>query len=92
MIPTYVWMPIYLYGAVFCWLAFRGKFYPGAYLFGILAYTGYAVYLFVAEDGVLDWINRHNAENITGDHEGYKPWIEETGVFRFSYTDRRIGY
>jgi Transmembrane family 220, helix len=26
----YVWMPIYLYGAALCWLAFRGKYYPSA--------------------------------------------------------------
>ncbi|MFI5130438.1 MAG: transmembrane 220 family protein [Chitinophagales bacterium] len=77
----YVWIPIYLYGAILCWLAFRGKYYPGAYLLGILIYTAYAAYLFVAEDGVLDWINHHNAENIAETMKATKPWIEETREF-----------
>ncbi len=32
----YVWIPIYGYGAVLCWLAFRGKYYSRACLAGIL--------------------------------------------------------
>src|SRR5689334_24151620 len=77
----YVWMPIYLYGAVLCWLAFRGKYYPAACLFGIVVFGAYAVYLFVADDGVLDWINKHDAENIAETMKATKPWIEETREF-----------
>jgi len=77
----YVWMPIYLYGAVLCWLAFRNKFYPGAYLIGIAGYAAYAVYLFFAKDGVLEWIKQHNAENIAETMKATKPWIEETREF-----------
>ena len=77
----YVWMPIYLYGAILCWLAFRNKYYRGAYLFGIAVYLGYAVYLFFAEDGVMDWIKKHNAENIAETMKATKPWIEETREF-----------
>lgn len=77
----YVWMPIYLYGALFCWLVFRNKYYPAAYLIGIVVYTGYAVYLFFAKDGVLDWIQEHNAESITESMKATKPWIEETREF-----------
>jgi hypothetical protein len=39
----YIWIPIYLYAAVLCWLAFRNKYFPSAYLLGIVAYAGYAI-------------------------------------------------
>ena len=77
----YLWMPIYLYGTILCWLAARNKFYPGAYLFGIVAYLGYAVYLFFTKDGVLDWVQQHNAENIAATMKAEKPWIEDAREF-----------
>ena len=77
----YLWMPIYLYGALLCWLAFRNKYYPKAYLIGIFIYLAYAIYLFFAKDGVLDWINKHNAEDIAATMKAEKPWIEETREF-----------
>ena len=77
----YIWMPVYLYGAVLCWLAFRNKYYPKAYLLGMVAFTAYALYFFFAKDGVLDWINEHNAENIAGSMKATKPWIEATREF-----------
>ena len=77
----YLWMPIYLYGAVLCWLFFRGRYYPRLYLAGIFIYAIYAVYLFFAKDGVMDWIQEHQAENIAGSMKAEKPWIEETREF-----------
>jgi len=77
----YIWIPIYLYGAVLCWLAFRNQFYPKLYLLGVIIYVAYATYLFFARDGVLDWIQKHNAENIAGSMKATKPWIEETREF-----------
>ena len=77
----YIWMPIYMYGAVLCWLSFRNKYYPKAYLIGIFIYLAYAIYLFFAKDGVLDWINKHNAEDIAATMKAEKPWIEETREF-----------
>ena len=77
----YVWMPIYLYGAVLCWLAFRNKYYPKAYLIGIVVYLVYAVGLFFWKNGVLDWVTKHNAEDIASTMKAEKPWIEETREF-----------
>ena len=77
----YLWMPIYLYGAVLCWLAFRNKFYPRAYLAGIIFYMAYAVYLFFTKDGVMDWMTKHNAEDIAATMKAEKPWIEDTREF-----------
>src|SRR4051812_35591517 len=77
----YVWMPIYLYAAALCWLAFRNKFYPAAYLFGIAVYAVYATYKVFDQNGLLDWITKHNAENIAETMKAEKPWIEETREF-----------
>lgn len=77
----WLWMPIYLYSAILCWLAFRRKYFPKAYLFGIVAYLGYAVFLLFEKDGVLDWITKHNADNIAGTMKAETPWIEDTREF-----------
>jgi Ca2+/Na+ antiporter len=77
----YVWIPIYLYAAILCWLAASNKFYLPAFLIGIVVYAAYALYLFFTKDGVLDWIQEHNAENIAAGMQATKPWIEETREF-----------
>lgn len=77
----YIWIPIYMYGAVLCWLAFRNKYYPRAYLVGIIVYLVYAVGLFFWKNGVLDWMTKHNAEDIAATMKAEKPWIEETREF-----------
>jgi hypothetical protein len=77
----YLWMPIYLYGVILCWLAFRKKFYPKAYLAGIIVFAFYAVYKVFDKNGLLDWINEHNAENIAETMKAEKPWIEESREF-----------
>jgi hypothetical protein len=77
----YLWIPIYLYGVIICWQAFHNKYYPVACIFGIVVFTAYAVYLFFTEDGVLDWIQEHNAENIAGTMKASTPWIEDTREF-----------
>ena len=77
----YVWMPVYLYTALLCWLAFRNKFYPGAYLFGITVYAVYAVYKVFDQNGLIDWMTRHHSENIAATMKAEKPWIEESREF-----------
>jgi hypothetical protein len=77
----YVWMPIYLYSAVLCWLAFRKKYLPRAYLFGIVIYAAYAIYKFFDENGVWDWLTKHHAANIADAMKAEQPWIEETREF-----------
>lgn len=77
----YLWMPIYMYGAVLCWLAFRNKFYRKAFLAGIVFYLIYAFFLFFTKDGVWDWITKHNAEDIAATMKAEKPWIEDAREF-----------
>ena len=77
----YIWIPIYGYGAILCWLAFRNKYYPSAYLLGIIIYSAYAGFKLFEPDGVWDWITEHNAPNIADSMKAARPWIEETREF-----------
>jgi len=77
----YVWMPIYLYGALLCYLAIKGKYNRLLYIIGFIAYGGYAIGLFFDKTGVFDWIQEHHAENIVQTMKATKPWIEETREF-----------
>lgn len=75
------WIIIYLYPAILCWLAFRNKFYPSAYVIGIIVYLGYAIYKVFDANGLIDWATKHNAEDIAATMKAEKPWIEETREF-----------
>ncbi|QEC67481.1 hypothetical protein FRZ67_09295 [Panacibacter ginsenosidivorans] len=77
----YIWMPIYLYAAALCWQASRKKFYPKAYIAGIIVYAVYAVYKIFDQNGLLDWLELHHAENIAETMKAEKPWVEETREF-----------
>ena len=77
----YVWMPIYLYTAVLCWLAYRNKFFPRAYLTGVAVYTVYALYKVFDTNGLIDWITKHHAQNIANTMKAETPWVEETREF-----------
>lgn len=78
---SYVWVPIYVYGALLCYSALRSKYNPSLYIFGLLAYSGYAFYLFFTKDGVLSWIKEHKTESTFQSMEAAKPWIEDTREF-----------
>ncbi len=77
----YIWVPIYLYGAFLCFKAYKGIYYPKAYLAGIIVFLIYGVFLFFDKYGVLSWISDHHAENIAGSMKASAPWIEETREF-----------
>ncbi|MCW3093099.1 MAG: hypothetical protein JWP81_4168 [Ferruginibacter sp.] len=77
----YLWMPIYLFGALLCYLSIRGKFYPLMYAAGLLVYGIYAAILMFDADGLISWWRNHNAENITASMRAGTSWIEETREF-----------
>lgn len=77
----YIWMPIYLYGALLCFLAVKRRYNPVLYITGLLIYAGYAIYLFFEQNGVWSWAIEHDAENIVQSMKATKPWIEETREF-----------
>ena len=77
----YIWIPIYLMGAVICFQAFREKVYPVFTLLLSTLFIIYDLYLFFDKFGVLSWLNEHNAENIAASMKASAPWIEETREF-----------
>jgi general stress protein CsbA len=77
----YLWIPIYLYAAVLCWLAARGRYFTKAYLLGIAFYSVYAIYLVVDQNGLLDWLFVHHATNIAATMKAELPWIEQSREF-----------
>lgn len=76
-----LWILIYLFGAMTCFLSIREIHYPMLNLAGIFLLFIYAVYLFFDKDGVLSWLTEHQAENIAGSMKASSPWIEETREF-----------
>ena len=77
----YLWIPIYLYPAVLCFLATREKFYKNAYTGGFIFFSLYAVYKLLDQNGVVDWLRFHDAANIAATMKAEKPWIEESREF-----------
>jgi hypothetical protein len=77
----YLWIPIYLYGAILCYLALKGKYNRYLYQIGFSFYLLYAVFLFIDTTGVQSWWLEHEAENIVQSMKATKPWIEETREF-----------
>lgn len=77
----YIWIPIYLYGAMLCYLAIYRKFKLIYYIAGFIVYGIYATYLLLKKDGVISWIKYHNAENIGQRMHVTVPWIETTREF-----------
>ncbi|MEO6721893.1 MAG: transmembrane 220 family protein, partial [Ferruginibacter sp.] len=74
----WLWMPIYLYAAVLCFLAVKKKYNSKLYIIGLIFYGCYAAYLLIDKTGVLNWANEHQAESIVHTMKATKPWIEET--------------
>lgn len=77
----YLWVPIYLWAAYLCMQAVRNKYFPKWYIITIVIYAVYAIYKIGDQNGLLDWITKHNAENIAETMKAEKPWIEETREF-----------
>ncbi len=78
---AWLWVSIYLVAAICCGLAAFHKFYPIVYLAAIVFYLIYAVILFFAENGVLDWITKYKKESIVQTMQATKPYIEKTREF-----------
>lgn len=77
----YIWIPLYLYGALLCFMAYKSKVNLTLYWIGLAVYVSYAIFLFFDNTGVLNWATEHDAENIAQSMKATKPWIEETREF-----------
>lgn len=78
---AWIWVPIYTLPAVLCGLAVFDKVFPSIYLFVMGFYVAYAIYLFFAKDGVLDWFTKYNRKSIVESMQATKPYIEQTREF-----------
>jgi|SRR5690606_21224917 len=74
----FIWIPIYLYGAILCYLAVRGRYIARAYLLGIIGCLLYAGYLLFFSSGVTEWFQQHQTRELVLKMQADKPWIEET--------------
>jgi hypothetical protein len=52
-----------------------------AYWTGFLVFGVYALYKMFDTNGIIDWIQFHNASNIASTMKAEKPWIEESREF-----------
>jgi len=78
----YLWIPIYLYPALLCYLKVMQKPISSmAYWAGFLVFGAYAIYKMFDTNGIIDWIQFHNASNIASTMKAEKPWIEESREF-----------
>ena len=78
----FLWVPIYLYPAILCFLKFIQKPIPTlAYWAGFLVFGVYAIYKMFDTNGIINWVQFHNASNIVSTMKAEKPWIEESREF-----------
>ena len=77
----YLWIPIYLYPALVCFMNVKKKYDAFAHLAAIVFCMVYAIKLLLVKDGVVEWIQLHHAENIVQSMKATKPWIEQTREF-----------
>ncbi|MCF8406515.1 MAG: transmembrane 220 family protein [Chitinophagaceae bacterium] len=78
----YLWVPIYLYPALLCYLQFIQKpIHKMAYWAGFLLFGAYAIYKMFDTNGIIDWVQFHNASNIASTMKAETPWIEESREF-----------
>lgn len=77
----YLWVPLYLYAALICSFAIKGKYYPAMYYIGLTGYLAYAIYKLFDSNGVIDWVTQHDEESLVQTMKATKPWIEEAREF-----------
>jgi hypothetical protein len=72
---------LYLLAAISCGFAFANNNAVKFNISIVAFYVIYAVYLFVAEDGVLSWMLDRQFESLTRSMMASAPWIENTREF-----------
>ena len=78
---SWLWVPIYVVAAVLCGLVPLGMTFPTIYLIAIGFYLIYAIILFVAKDGVWDWLTKYKSQSLVQSMQATKPYIEQTREF-----------
>lgn len=78
---AWLWVTIYMVASICCGLVVFGKYYPVVYVVAICFYLTYAIILFFAKDGVLDWITKYKSESLVQSMQATKPYIEQAREF-----------
>ena len=52
-----------------------------AYWAGFLVFAVYAIYKMFDTNGIIDWVQFHNASNIASTMKAEQPWVEESREF-----------
>ncbi|QEC53485.1 transmembrane family 220 protein [Anseongella ginsenosidimutans] len=73
-----IWVPIYGYAAVVCFMAAANRYNKWMILAGLVIYF---VYMIRFIPGLESWFFEHEHENIAQTMKATKPWIEETREF-----------
>jgi len=77
----YLWIPIYGYACVVCFLNYKNKYDRFTHIAGIIFCLGFGMKQLFVRDGVMDWFNKHDSENLVQSMKATKPWIENTREF-----------
>lgn len=78
---SWLWVPIYMVAALLCGFAVFDRYFNTLYLIAIAFYLVYAIILFFAKDGVLDWVAKYKRPSIVESMQATKPYIEKTREF-----------
>src|SRR3546814_15235634 len=77
-LDPYIWVPIYGYAALVCFMAAAGRYNKWMILVGLV---GYFVYMLRFTPGLEYWFFEHDHENIAQTMKAGKPWIDLTREF-----------
>ena len=78
----FLWIPIYMYPALLCYLQVKEKpIIKKAYMAGFVLFGAYAIYKLFDTNGIIDWIKYHNASSIAATMKAEVPWVEESREF-----------
>ena len=77
----YLWIPIYGFACIVCLMNYKNKYDLFTHIAGIIFCLGFGMKLLFIRDGVMDWMNRHDSENLVQSMKATKPWIENTREF-----------
>src|SRR3546814_13825494 len=75
VLDPFIWVPIYGYAALVCFMAAAGRYNKWMILVGLV---GYFVYMLRFTPGLESWFFEHDHENIAQTMKDGKPWIEQT--------------
>lgn len=77
----YVWIPIYGVAALLAYMNIIGRFDKFSHLGVLVACVIFSITLLFKRDGVIAWINEHEAESLVQSMKATKPWVENAREF-----------